>query len=149
MMQRNECLLFSLFQVTAIHPKRMLAFLNHFIIHTTRFLNKFSCVCEQVLSKGQDFTVFMLLLENYSNILYFWSAVLFCDIGSRHHIQELLPGHMIYFGGSFQSVLSFCCYQTWCNFLIWKENLLYSCSNYVNSFYKGNLKSSHHNFKHW
>ncbi|XP_070534845.1 WASH complex subunit 3-like isoform X2 [Ptychodera flava] len=36
-------------KVEAIHQKRMLAFLNHFITHTVRFLNKFSCVCEEKL----------------------------------------------------------------------------------------------------
>ncbi|PIK33797.1 putative WASH complex subunit CCDC53 isoform X2, partial [Apostichopus japonicus] len=53
--------------VTAIHPKRMLAFLNHFIIHTTRFLNKFSCVCEQKLldlnHRIQKLEVTMNILE--------------------------------------------------------------------------------------
>lgn len=37
-------------KVGAIHQKRMLAFLNHFVTHSTRFLNKFSCVCEQKLT---------------------------------------------------------------------------------------------------
>ncbi|XP_078000269.1 WASH complex subunit 3-like [Glandiceps talaboti] len=37
-------------KVEAIHQKRMLAFLNHFITHTVRFLNKFSCVCEEKLA---------------------------------------------------------------------------------------------------
>ncbi|XP_064628779.1 WASH complex subunit 3-like [Lineus longissimus] len=37
-------------KVGAIHPKRTLAFLNHFITHTVRFLNRFSCVCEDKLS---------------------------------------------------------------------------------------------------
>ncbi|XP_071831521.1 WASH complex subunit 3-like [Apostichopus japonicus] len=54
-------------KVTAIHPKRMLAFLNHFIIHTTRFLNKFSCVCEQKLldlnHRIQKLEVTMNILE--------------------------------------------------------------------------------------
>lgn len=54
-------------KVTAIHPKRMLAFLNHFIIHTTRFLNKFSCVCEQKLldlnQRIQKLEVTMNILE--------------------------------------------------------------------------------------
>ncbi|PIK53185.1 putative WASH complex subunit CCDC53 isoform X2 [Apostichopus japonicus] len=54
-------------EVTAIHPKRMLAFLNHFIIHTTRFLNKFSCVCEQKLldlnHRIQKLEVTMNILE--------------------------------------------------------------------------------------
>ena len=38
------------FQVGAIHQKRTIAFLNHFITHTARFLNRFSCVCEDKLS---------------------------------------------------------------------------------------------------
>ncbi|GAB1605068.1 WASH complex subunit 3-like [Argonauta hians] len=33
----------------AIYQKRTLAFLNHFITHTVRFLNKFSGVCEEKL----------------------------------------------------------------------------------------------------
>ncbi|XP_071493659.1 WASH complex subunit 3-like [Diadema antillarum] len=53
-------------KVGAIHSKRMLAFLNHFIIHTTRFLNKFSCVCEQKLS---DITTRIQRLETTINIL--------------------------------------------------------------------------------
>lgn len=36
-------------KVGAIHQKRTLAFLNHFISHTVRFLNRFSCVCEEKL----------------------------------------------------------------------------------------------------
>jgi len=35
--------------VGAIHQKRTLAFLNHFISHTVRFLNRFSGVCEEKL----------------------------------------------------------------------------------------------------
>ncbi|XP_030844300.1 WASH complex subunit 3-like [Strongylocentrotus purpuratus] len=53
-------------KVGAIHSKRMLAFLNHFIIHTTRFLNKFSCVCETKLS---DITTRIQRLETTVNIL--------------------------------------------------------------------------------
>ena len=37
-----------LFQVGPINHKRTLAFLNHFIARTVRFLNRFSCVCEEV-----------------------------------------------------------------------------------------------------
>ncbi|XP_013416681.1 WASH complex subunit 3 [Lingula anatina] len=36
-------------KVGAIHHKRTVAFLNHFVIHTSRFLNRFSCVCEEKL----------------------------------------------------------------------------------------------------
>ena len=36
------------FQVGPINHKRTLAFLNHFITHSVRFLNRFSCVCEEV-----------------------------------------------------------------------------------------------------
>ncbi|XP_063969944.1 WASH complex subunit 3-like [Lytechinus pictus] len=53
-------------KVGAIHSKRMLAFLNHFIIHTTRFLNKFSCVCETKLS---EITTRIQRLETTVNIL--------------------------------------------------------------------------------
>ena len=38
-------------QVGAIHQKRTLAFLNHFITSTVCFLNKFSRSCEQRLEK--------------------------------------------------------------------------------------------------
>ncbi|XP_072045603.1 WASH complex subunit 3-like [Amphiura filiformis] len=54
-------------KVGAIHQKRMLAFLNHFITHSTRFLNKFSCVCEQKLThlntRIQRLEVTMNILE--------------------------------------------------------------------------------------
>ncbi len=53
-------------KVGAIHPKRMLAFLNHFVTHTTRFLNKFSCVCELKLS---DLNTRIQRLEVTMNIL--------------------------------------------------------------------------------
>ena len=33
----------------AIHQKRTLTFLNHFITHTTNFLNRFSNICEEKL----------------------------------------------------------------------------------------------------
>ncbi|KAJ8031809.1 WASH complex subunit 3 [Holothuria leucospilota] len=61
----------------------MLAFLNHFIIHTTRFLNKFSCVCEQKLldlnQRIQKLEVTMNILE--AKVLYTVSFVLF------HHLR--------------------------------------------------------------
>ncbi|XP_033101569.1 WASH complex subunit 3-like [Anneissia japonica] len=53
-------------KVGAIHPKRMLAFLNHFVSHTTRFLNRFSCVCEQKLS---DLNLRIQHLETTMNLL--------------------------------------------------------------------------------
>ncbi|EDO49906.1 predicted protein [Nematostella vectensis] len=34
-------------KVSPLNHKRTLAFLNHFITHTVRFLNRFSCVCEE------------------------------------------------------------------------------------------------------
>ena len=37
-------------QIGAIHQKRTLAFLNHFITHTANFLNRFSCTCEDKLA---------------------------------------------------------------------------------------------------
>ena len=33
----------------AINQKRTIAFINHFVTHTARFLNHFSCVCEDKL----------------------------------------------------------------------------------------------------
>lgn len=53
-------------KVGAIHQKRTLAFLNHFITHTARFLNRFSCVCEQKLS---NLSVRIQRLETTMNIL--------------------------------------------------------------------------------
>ncbi|KAL5010148.1 hypothetical protein ScPMuIL_012453 [Solemya velum] len=38
-------------KVEAIQQKRTIAFLNHFITHTAKFLNRFSCVCEEKLEK--------------------------------------------------------------------------------------------------
>lgn len=46
-MKLNELCLFGS-QVGPINHKRTLAFLNHFITHSVRFLNRFSCVCEEV-----------------------------------------------------------------------------------------------------
>ena len=40
-------------QAPAINYKRTLAFINHFITHSVRFLNKFSCACEEKLSEIQ------------------------------------------------------------------------------------------------
>lgn len=37
-------------KVGSINHKRTLAFLNHFISHTVRFLNRFSCICEEKLA---------------------------------------------------------------------------------------------------
>ncbi|XP_074648134.1 WASH complex subunit 3-like [Tubulanus polymorphus] len=54
-------------KVGAVHQKRTLAFLNHFISHTTRFLNRFSCVCEEKLevlsNRIQRLEVTMSILE--------------------------------------------------------------------------------------
>ncbi|XP_005108263.1 WASH complex subunit 3 [Aplysia californica] len=36
-------------KVEAINQKRTIAFINHFVTHTARFLNHFSCVCEDKL----------------------------------------------------------------------------------------------------
>lgn len=36
------------YQVPAIQQRRIVAFLNQFIVHTVRFLNRFSTVCEEV-----------------------------------------------------------------------------------------------------
>ncbi|ELU14314.1 hypothetical protein CAPTEDRAFT_164855 [Capitella teleta] len=53
-------------KVEAIHQKRTLAFLNHFITHTARFMNRFSCVCEEKLS---DLSVKIQRLETSMSIL--------------------------------------------------------------------------------
>ncbi|CAI9734175.1 WASH complex subunit 3-like [Octopus vulgaris] len=51
----------------AIYQKRTLAFLNHFITHTVRFLNKFSGVCEEKLEtmsyRIQRLEIMMNILE--------------------------------------------------------------------------------------
>jgi len=47
-------------QVDPIGPKRMLAFLNHFIVHTSSFLNRFSVICEEKL---EDLSVRLQRLE--------------------------------------------------------------------------------------
>lgn len=55
------------FQVEAINQKRTIAFINHFITHTSRFLNRFSCVCEEKLEtlhgRIQQLEVSLSLLE--------------------------------------------------------------------------------------
>ncbi|CAL8242085.1 unnamed protein product [Merluccius merluccius] len=38
-------------KVPAIQQRRVVAYLNQFIVHTVRFLNRFSTVCEEKLSK--------------------------------------------------------------------------------------------------
>ncbi|XP_064617599.1 WASH complex subunit 3-like [Liolophura sinensis] len=53
-------------KVEAIHQKRTIAFLNHFISHTARFLNHFSGVCEEKLS---DLSVRIQRLEFTMSIL--------------------------------------------------------------------------------
>lgn len=35
-------------QVPAIQQRRIVAYLNQFVVHTVRFLNRFSTVCEEV-----------------------------------------------------------------------------------------------------
>ncbi|KAK3096490.1 hypothetical protein FSP39_000680 [Pinctada imbricata] len=54
-------------KVEAIQQKRTIAFLNHFINHTVRFLNRFSCVCEEKLehmaNRIQQLEITMNLLE--------------------------------------------------------------------------------------
>lgn len=51
----------------AIYQKRTLAFLNHFVTHTVRFLNKFSGVCEEKLEnlsyRIQRLEIMMNILE--------------------------------------------------------------------------------------
>lgn len=50
----------NLAEVDPISPKRMLAFLNHFIVHTSGFLNRFSVICEEKL---EDLSVRLQRLE--------------------------------------------------------------------------------------
>lgn len=54
-------------KVEAINQKRTIAFINHFITHTSRFLNRFSCVCEEKLEtlhgRIQQLEVSLSLLE--------------------------------------------------------------------------------------
>ncbi|XP_021359370.1 WASH complex subunit 3-like [Mizuhopecten yessoensis] len=54
-------------KVEAIHQKRTLAFMNHFVSHTASFLNRFSCVCEEkldhMLSRLQQLEITMNILE--------------------------------------------------------------------------------------
>ncbi|XP_068744697.1 WASH complex subunit 3-like [Montipora capricornis] len=54
-------------KVGPINHKRTLAFLNHFITHSVRFLNRFSCVCEEKLAelsyKIQQIEIMMSILE--------------------------------------------------------------------------------------
>ncbi|XP_032223494.1 WASH complex subunit 3 isoform X2 [Nematostella vectensis] len=54
-------------KVSPLNHKRTLAFLNHFITHTVRFLNRFSCVCEEKLSmlsgRIQKIEIMMSILE--------------------------------------------------------------------------------------
>lgn len=38
-------------QVKPIDKKRLLAFVNHYVTHTVRFLNKFAGVCEEKMSR--------------------------------------------------------------------------------------------------
>ncbi|KAK7108376.1 WASH complex subunit 3-like [Littorina saxatilis] len=54
-------------KVEAINQKRTIAFINHFITHTSRFLNRFSCVCEEKLEnlhgRIQQLEISLSLLE--------------------------------------------------------------------------------------
>lgn len=54
-------------QVEAIQQKRIVAFLNHFVTHTAKFLNRFSSVCEEKLehmsNRIQELEISMNLLE--------------------------------------------------------------------------------------
>ncbi|ESO89342.1 hypothetical protein LOTGIDRAFT_183391 [Lottia gigantea] len=54
-------------KVEAIQQKRSIAFINHFITHTARFLNRFSCVCDEKLEnlagKIQRLEVSLTILE--------------------------------------------------------------------------------------
>ncbi|KAK7492006.1 hypothetical protein BaRGS_00016670 [Batillaria attramentaria] len=54
-------------KVEAINQKRTIAFINHFITHTSRFLNRFSCVCEEKLenlhTRIQQLEISLSLLE--------------------------------------------------------------------------------------
>lgn len=54
-------------KVEAINQKRTIAFINHFIVHTSRFLNRFSYVCEEKLealnTRIQQLEISLSLLE--------------------------------------------------------------------------------------
>ncbi|XP_076077663.1 WASH complex subunit 3-like [Mytilus galloprovincialis] len=54
-------------KVEAIQQKRIVAFINHFVTHTAKFLNRFSSVCEEKLehmsNRIQELEVSMNLLE--------------------------------------------------------------------------------------
>ncbi|KAK3525673.1 hypothetical protein QTP70_004317 [Hemibagrus guttatus] len=41
-------------KVPAIQQRRLVAFLNQFIVHTVRFLNRFSTVCDEVPGQRQE-----------------------------------------------------------------------------------------------
>ncbi len=47
-------------KVPAIQQRRIIAFLNQFIVHTVRFLNRFSTVCEEVCSPKLIIPLFTL-----------------------------------------------------------------------------------------
>lgn len=53
-------------KVDPVPPKRSLACINHFIMHTVSFLNRFSCACEEKL---EDLTVRIQRLETTMNLL--------------------------------------------------------------------------------
>ncbi|XP_065829057.1 WASH complex subunit 3-like [Oscarella lobularis] len=54
-------------KIDPIDHKELLVFVNHFVTHTVRFLNKFSCVCEEKLidlsGRIQQLEITMNLLE--------------------------------------------------------------------------------------
>lgn len=41
-------------KVPAIQQRRIVAYLNQFVVHTVRFLNRFSIVCEEVCALLQN-----------------------------------------------------------------------------------------------
>lgn len=43
-----KCLSVCLIQVPAIQQRRIVAYVNQFVVHTVRLLNHFSIVCEEV-----------------------------------------------------------------------------------------------------
>ena len=63
-------------QCEAIYQKRTLAFLNHFVTHTVRFLNKFSGVCEEKLEslsyRIQRLEIMMNILEAKVSLFFFF-----------------------------------------------------------------------------
>lgn len=50
----TECRYVYYLQVPAIQQRRIVAFLNQFVVHTVRFLNRFSTVCEEVANANAN-----------------------------------------------------------------------------------------------